>query len=339
MRDKRKNCERAPAPADRKAEKEAAKARQKAESKLRELKDDLVVLEAKLADVESDPSAMHYLHTHAHIESAVLAETALLHAGDPENGRLWKEFLPACMEDIERIYRRLEVKFDHTLGESFYHDRLAGVVADLERRGIARLSEGATCVFNAGQEAPFIIRKQGGAFLYATTDLAAIQYRVGTWLPDAILYVVDHRQSLHFEQLFATARMWGYDHVELVHVAFGTVLGSDGKPFKARSGDTVGLEGLLDEAIERALAIVTANDDSTPAGAELSADERHSVAEMVGIGGIKYADLSQNRTSDYEFSYDKMLAMTGNTATYMQYAHARVNSIFHKAGVDAHGDP
>ncbi len=277
---------------------------------------------------------MHFLHTHADIESAVLAETALLHAGDPENRELWREFLPACMQDIERIYRRLEVQFDYTLGESYYHDRLAAVVADLEHRGIARLSEGATCVFVAGHEAPFIIRKQDGAFLYATTDLATIQYRVATWQPDAILYVVDHRQSLHFEQLFATARLWGYEDVDLRHVAFGTVLGSDGKPFKTRSGDTVGLDGLLDEAVERALAIVSANDDAKPTGADLSAAERQSVADAVGIGAIKYADLCQNRTSDYEFSYDKMLAMTGNTATYMQYAHARVSSIFHKAGVD-----
>ncbi len=139
---------------------------------------------------------------------------------------------------------------------------------------------------------------------------------------------------MHFEQLFATARLWGYDDLELVHVAFGTVLGSDGKPFKTRSGDTVGLDGLLDEAVERALAIVSANDDAKPHGAELTAEERRTVAEMVGIGGIKYADLSQNRTSDYEFSYDKMLATTGNTATYMQYAHARVCSIFRRAGAD-----
>ena len=318
----------APTPADRKAEKDAAKARQKAESKARELQDDLVALQARLADVEADPSAMHFLHTHADIETAVLAETALLHAGDPENRELWREFLPACMQDIERIYRRLEVQFDYTLGESFYHDRLAAVVADLEHRGIARLSEGATCVFVAGHEAPFIIRKQDGAFLYATTDLATIQYRVATWQPDAILYVVDHRQSLHFEQLFATARLWGYDDVKLRHVAFGTVLGSDGKPFKTRSGDTVGLDGLLDEAVERALVIVSENSP------ELDPAQRQAVADAVGIGAIKYADLCQNRTSDYEFSYDKMLAMTGNTATYMQYAHARVSSIFHKAGVD-----
>ncbi len=148
------------------------------------------------------------------------------------------------------------------------------------------------------------------------------------WRPDAILYVVDHRQGFHFSQLFAAARRWGHASVELQHVSFGTVLGDDGRPFKTRSGDTVGLGGLLDEAIERALAIVSANDDAKPTGPELSADERQRVAEAVGIGALKYADLSQNRTTDYMFSYDKMLAMQGNTAAYMQYAHARVRSIF-----------
>ena len=230
-------------------------------------------------------------------------------SGDPENLTLWKEFLPACMEEIDRIYRRLDVRFDHTLGESFYHDRLASVVADLESRGLARQSEGATCVFLEGFSAPFIIRKQDGAFLYATTDLATIQYRVETWKPDAILYVVDFRQGLHFEQLFATARLWGYDAVELAHVSFGTVLGAGGKPIKPRSGESVTLEGLLDEAVERAFAIVTENNPELPGA------ERKSVSEAVGIGALKYADLSQNRTSDYEFSYDKMLAMNGNTAT------------------------
>ena len=158
------------------------------------------------------------------------------------------------MEDIERIYRRLGVRFDHVLGESFYQDRLAGVVSDLEKKGLARESNGAMCVFVEGYDTPMIVRKQDGAFLYATTDLATIQYRMEQWRPDAILYVVDHRQSLHFEQLFAAARAWGYRDVDLVHVSFGTVLGDDGRPFKTRAGDTVGLEGLLDEAVERALS-------------------------------------------------------------------------------------
>ena len=264
----------------------------------------------------------------------MLAETVKLHEGDAENVRLWREFMPPCLEAINVIYRRLGVTFDVTLGESFYHDRLGAVVDDLTKRGIAVESDGATCVFVEGIDAPMIVRKKDGAFLYATTDLATIQYRMQEWKPDAILYVVDHRQSLHFEQLFAVARRWGCDNVEFQHTSFGTVLGDDGRPFKTRSGDTVGLSGLLDEAIARAHNIVSDNDDAKPTGAELSADERQKVAEAVGIAALKYADLSQNRTSDYTFSYDKMLAMNGNTATYMQYAYARVRSIFRRGQVD-----
>src|SRR5262249_48130269 len=221
---------------------------------------------------------------------------------------------------------------DEQHGESFYHSRLAAVVEDLVNRGIASKSEGAIGVFLDGYKTPFLIRKQDGAFLYATSDLATIQYRMEAWHPDAILYVVDHRQSLHFEQLFATARLWKpeYASVEFKHVSFGTVLGNDGKPFKTRSGDTVGLDSLLDEGVSRALAIVSANDDAKPNGPELSTEERQKVAEAVGIGALKYADLSQSRTTDYVFDYDKMLAMNGNTATYMQYAHARVRGIFIK---------
>ena len=268
------------------------------------------------------------------INSAVLAETAKLHAGDPENRRLWKKSLPHCEDEIDRVYRRLDVTFDHTLGESFYHDRLAQLVDDLMQRGIAKESNGAICIFIEGQKTPMIVRKSDGAFLYGTTDLATIHYRMANWRPDAILYVVDYRQSLHFQQLFAAAGMLGYDNVELQHVSFGTVLGNDGRPFKTRSGDTVGLEGLLDEAVRRALEIVSAGDDAKPDGPELSDQQRRQIAETVGIAALKYADLSQNRTSDYVFSYDKMLAMTGNTATYMQYAYARVRSIFAKGNFD-----
>jgi arginyl-tRNA synthetase len=226
------------------------------------------------------------------------------------------------------------VSFDHTLGESFYEESLPGVVADLAAHGLVVESQGAQCIFINGPDAPpFIIQKQDGAFLYATTDLATIQYRMKHWRPDAILYVVDHRQSDHFKQLFATARRWGYQNVELAHISFGTVLGDDGKPFKTRSGTSVGLMGLLDEAVERAHRIVCENDDARPEPL-LSAEDRLAVAERVGIGAIKYADLAHNRTSDYKFSYDKMLAMTGNTAAYMQYSYARVRSIFDKGGVD-----
>ena len=206
---------------------------------------------------ENDGSEIARLsHEHPDINAAVLNETAKLHAGDPENRRLWEEFLPKCEDEINRIYNRLDVHFDHTLGESFYEDRLAAVVDELLAKGIAKESDGAICIFFADQDAPMIVRKQDGAFLYATTDLATIRYRMETWRPDAILYVVDHRQSLHFQQLFAAAKLWGYDKVELQHVSFGTVLGEDGRPFKTRSGDTVGLESLLDEAVRRAAEIV-----------------------------------------------------------------------------------
>jgi arginyl-tRNA synthetase len=231
------------------------------------------------------------------------------------------------------VYRRLGVTFDYALGESFYEEALPGIVEDLAARGLARESEGAMCVFVEGHEAPFIVRKQDGAFLYATTDLATIKYRMLQWRPDAILYVVDHRQSDHFKLLFATARLWGYDKVELEHISFGTVLGDDGKPFKTRSGSSVGLMGLLDEAVDRAHRIVSENDDARPEP-RLSAEDRRTVAERIGIGAIKYADLAHNRTSDYKFSYDKMLAMTGNTAAYMQYSYARVRSIFDKGKID-----
>jgi arginyl-tRNA synthetase len=152
-----------------------------------------------------------------------------------------------------------------------------------------------------------------------------------TWRPQAILYVVDHRQSEHFDKLFAVARKWGYTSVELQHVKFGTVMGADGKPFKTREGTAAGLESLLDEAVSRAAAVVAENDTD----GHLSAEQRREIAEIVGIGALKYADLSQNRTSDYIFSYDKMLLMNGNTATYMQYSYARVQSIFAKGGFDA----
>jgi arginyl-tRNA synthetase len=273
----------------------------------------------------------------ADVRQAVLNETAKLHSGNPENRRLWEDIRARSLDEIKLTYDRMGVAFDETLGESFYDDRLSGLVEDLLNRGIARKSEGAVGVFlgDDPDAPPFLVQKKDGAFLYATTDLATIQYRLEQWHPDAILYVVDHRQSLHFEQLFQTARRWlGLDNVELTHISFGTVLGEDGRPFKTRSGGTVSLSGLLDEAVERALAVVTANDEAKPGGPELSDEQRRQVAEVVGIGAIKYADLSQNRTSDYVFSYDKMLAMNGNTATYMQYAYARVRSIFAKGQLE-----
>jgi arginyl-tRNA synthetase len=260
----------------------------------------------------------------AEVEEAARAETARLHAGDPENRALWERFMPHCLQALQAVYDRLGVRFDVQLGESFYDPMLDGVVKDLESRGIAQESEGATVVFVEETKAPMIIRKRDGAFNYATTDLATIRYREDTWNPDQVLYVVDHRQGDHFKQLFAVARRWGFDKVDLEHVAFGTILGPDRKPFKTRAGDVVGLESLLDEAVVEARKVV---DELSP---ELSEPERQAIAEVVGIGGIKYADLSQNRLSDYIFDWAKMLAKNGNTATYLQYAYARVQSIFRK---------
>ncbi|MEY3206472.1 MAG: hypothetical protein RLZZ21_2803 [Planctomycetota bacterium] len=290
------------------------------------------VADAKPDELAADPAAAALAARYPEAAREVLAETAKLHEGDPENRALWERFMPVCRAEIDRIYARLHVSFDHTLGESFFQPFLAGVVDDLVARGLARESRGAIGVFLAGDDAPpLLIRKADGAFLYATTDLATIKWRLEHWQPDRILYVVDHRQGQHFEQVFETARRWGIEGVQLVHVAFGTVLGDDGRPFKTRAGDTVGLEALLDEGVERAAAVVESGDE---ARGGLSAADRQRVAEAVGIGAIKYADLSQNRTTDYVFSFDKMLQLTGNTAAYMQYAAARVEGIFAKGGID-----
>jgi len=329
-----KAAEQAKPTGDKNADKKAAHGLKKAKEDAENATQALAELEASLAKIDGDPQLSKLAADHPEIGEAVLEETAKLHAGDAENLRLWREFMPACLTTLEETYQRLAVTFDVTLGESFYHDQLGPVVDDLTQKGLARPSDGALCVFLPGQDVPMLIRKKDGAFLYATTDLATIRYRMATWKPDAMLYVVDHRQSLHFEQLFGAAKLWGFDACDFRHLSFGTVLGKDGKPYKTRSGDTVGLTSLLDEAVERAHKIVSENDDGNPAGAQLDEARRKQVAEIVGIGALKYADLSQNRTSDYEFSYDKMLAMNGNTATYMQYAYARVCSIFRKAGVD-----
>ena len=295
------------------------------------------VVDAKPEELADDPEAAALAAVHPDAGREVLLETAKLHAGDAENRQLWDEFMPCCRQEIERIYGRLDVTFDHTLGESFFQPLLAGVVADLTAAGLARESRGAIGVFLEGQETPLLVRKADGAFLYATTDLATLAWRAEHWQPDRILYVVDHRQSQHFQQVFATARVWGCRAAErlaamqLVHVAFGTVLGEDGKPFKTRVGAAVGLEALLDEGVQRALAIVGEGEHARQGMNEV---QRQQVAEAVGIGAIKYADLSQNRTTDYVFSFDKMLELKGNTAAYMQYAVARVEGIAGRGGID-----
>jgi arginyl-tRNA synthetase len=319
-----------PKSGDKAADKKAAQALAKAQEQAAELAEEIAALERKIAAVESDKQLAAVAAKHPDIDSAVLAETARLHAGDAENLKLWHEFLPNCRDEIARVYGRLNVKFDYEYGESFYHDQLAPVVEDLRAKGLAQDCQGAVCVFLEGFEAPMIVQKKDGAFLYSTTDLATIEHRLETWKPDAILYVVDHRQSDHFDKLFAAARKWRYPHIELQHIKFGTVMGADGKPYKTREGLAAGLESLIDEAVSRAGAVVAENDTD----GHLSPEQRQQIAEVVGIGALKYADLSQNRTSDYTFSYDKMLLMNGNTATYMQYSYARVRSIFAKGGFD-----
>jgi arginyl-tRNA synthetase len=258
-------------------------------------------------------------------------ELVKLQRGDEENLRIWREMIRLSQTQFDTIYGRLGVKFDVTLGESFYNDRLQRVVDELKSRSIARESEGAIAVFFDDvpqlKDKPALVQKSDGGFNYTTTDLATLQYRLETWQPNEIVYVTDGRQQLHFQQLFTAFRRWHSEaNVKLAHVWFGSILGEDGKPFKTRSGDTVKLADLLDEAEERALKVVT---EKNP---ELAEAERKEIARVVGIGAVKYADLLPNRQSDYVFSWDKMLSLQGNTAPYLQYAYARIRSIFRKAG-------
>jgi arginyl-tRNA synthetase len=312
---------------------EADRLRKKATADAEALREELAAAEAKRRAVDDDPALRRLAAAHPDVAVESRRETARLHAGDPENRRLWEEFLPPCLNALSGVYDRLEIRFDMTLGESFYQPLLAGVVDELRQAGIAEESDGAICVFIENNVAPFIIRKSDGAFTYATSDLATIRYRAATFGADVILYVVDARQAEHFRLLFATARQWGYGGIDFRHVSFGTILGEDKRPFKTRSGDTVGLESLLDEAVARARRIVDENDDAKDAP-ELDDQTRAAVAEAVGIGGIKYADLRHNRDSDYVFQWEKMLATTGDTATYIQYSFARICGIFRKGDVD-----
>ena len=295
------------------------------DTQLSETATELQSITEQKQSAEHDPETNRLLPAHRNIEREVLLETAKLHAGDTENKSLWDQFMPLALAELERVYQRLQISFDHALGESFYHEMLAKLVVELKEAGIATESDGALCIFSEAHDAPMIVQKKDGAFLYATTDLATIAYRLKTWQPDIILYVVDHRQSLHFEQLFAAVQKTDWPSTNFVHVKFGTVLGEDGRPFKTRSGTTVGLDSLLDEAVARAAHVAKENN------VDLDKKGCQAIAEIIGIGALKYADLAQNRESDYVFSYDKMLALNGNTATYLQYAYARIQSIMRKA--------
>ncbi len=278
-------------------------------------------------------------------------ELVRLQAGDAENLGIWKEMIRLSQAQFDAIYGRLGVTFDHALGEGFYNPWLGDVVSDLIARGIARESEGAVGVFSDGsmppKEDPFLVnrdgewvpdpalvRKSDGGFNYMTTDLATIDYRLKTWSPDEIIYVVDDRQAPHFRKLFLTFARWQAEaskRVKLRHVGFGKILGEDGKPYKTRSGDTVKLADLLDEAEQRAFEVVKTKQGERAEADRVPESLWPEVARVVGLGAVKYADLLPNRQSDYVFNWDKMLALNGNTAPYLQYAYARIRSIFRKA--------
>ncbi len=313
------------------ADKKLAKAIKANERGVEEAQEKVEELLEKIQAVQADSRLLAFAESHPGLDRRVLEETALLHEGDAENNRLWNQFLPYCIQELHRIYDRLGVSFDHEYGESFYHPMLGKVVQGLVDSGLAKESDGAICVFLEDYDAPMIIRKQDGAFLYATSDIATVQFRLESFQPDAILYVVDHRQSEHFQKLFQVLRKMGIDQVELNHVQFGTVLGNDGKPFKTRSGSVVGLDYLLDEAVQAAWKVVC-NPDRVKSGViEQSEAEKRNVAQVVGMGAIKYADLMHNRTSDYEFDIDKMVQLDGNTSAYIQYSYTRTRAILEKS--------
>jgi arginyl-tRNA synthetase len=273
------------------------------------------------------------IHAAGESDDTVLEEARLelvkLQNGDAENLKIWREMIALSEKQFDEIYSRLGIKFDFTYGESFYNDRLKPLVDELVGKNIARESEGAIAIFFEEdpqlKDKPALIRKSDGGANYSTTDLATLAFRLEQWRPDAIVYVTDGRQQLHFQQIFMAFRKWQPESkTRLAHVWFGSILGEDGKPFKTRSGETVKLTGLLDEAEERAFKIVSEKNPGLPDSL------RRDVARVVGLGAVKYADLLPNRQSDYVFSWDKMLALNGNTAPYLQYAYARIRSIFRK---------
>ena len=268
------------------------------------------------------------------------AELVKLQSGDAENLDIWKRCIEVTKIGLEKIYNRLDIHFDYWLGESFYNDALEPLVNDLLNKGIASVSDGAVCIFSDGyhkpqqdpflvskdgqwQPVPAIIRKADGGFLYATTDLATLDYRIAHFNADSIWYVVGAPQEKHFKQIFDIERMRGVQG-DFRHVAFGSILGHDRRPFKTRDGETVSLQDVIDEAISRARKVV---EEKSP---DMPEDEKLHVANAVGVGAIKFAELSQNRLSDYIFDWDKMLALSGDTAPYLQNSYVRVRSIFRK---------
>ena len=265
-----------------------------------------------------------------------------LQGGDPEYLEAWQAFISTSLTHCQAVYDKLNVTLSVTdlKAESFYNPQLEGVVMRLENTGLLKDSDGARCVFldefvgKDGEPLPVIIQKTDGGYLYATTDLAAVDYRCHELKADRALYVVDARQSLHFQQVFAVSTAAGFSNeaISLEHISYGTMMGSDGKPFKTRSGDVVKLVDLLDEAVTRAFDLVSSKNP------DLEETERRHIAQAVGIAAVKYADLSKNRTSDYLFDWSSMLSFEGNTAPYLMYAYARIKTLLAKQAVDTDGN-
>ncbi|EPD0172938.1 arginine--tRNA ligase [Klebsiella variicola subsp. variicola] len=295
--------------------------------------------EMALADLEGfyREAKKHYDEDEAFAERA-RSYVVKLQGGDQYFLQMWRKLVDITMSQNQITYDRLNVTLtrDDVMGESLYNPMLPGIVADLKAKGLAVESEGATVVFldeyknKEGEPMGVIIQKKDGGYLYTTTDIACAKYRYETLHADRVLYYIDSRQHQHLMQAWTIVRKAGYvpDSVPLEHHMFGMMLGKDGKPFKTRAGGTVKLADLLDEALERARRLVA---EKNP---DMSADELENLANVVGIGAVKYADLSKNRTTDYVFDWDNMLAFEGNTAPYMQYAYTRVLSVFRKAGID-----
>ena len=286
--------------------------------------------DADLADVESQyQQAKRRFDAEPAFSERARQTVVRLQAGGPDERLAWERLVDKTRRHSEEIYGRLGVLLTRAdeRGESFYNPRLEPLVQSLQAAGVAEVSDGATVVFTAGEKAPLMVRKSDGGFGYGTTDLAAIDFRASELHADRIVYFVDARQAQHFRQLFSAARKAGLatPEVLLEHASFGSVMGEDGRPFKTRTGGTVKLIDLLDEAESRALEIVREKNPDWPE------DRLREVATAVGIGALKYADLSKDRTSDYVFSFDQMLSFEGNTGPYLQYAHARTRAILRKA--------
>ena len=292
--------------------------------------------ENKLADLETFyRAAKEKFDADEEFAETARGSVVKLQKGEPEYLKAWQTFINESLSHCQAVYDKLNVtlKREHLDAESFYNDQLPIIVQELEAKSLLQTSNGAKVVFlpefigKDDEPLPTIIQKSDGGYLYATTDLAAVKYRSFELNADRSLYVVDARQSLHFQQVFAVADKAGFssEKISLEHIAYGTMMGQDGKPFKTRSGDTVKLVELLDEAVKRAYDLVTSR------SAELSENQRELIAREIGIAAVKYADLSKNRTSDYIFDWSSMLSFEGNTAPYLMYAYARINSILEKA--------